>query len=346
MIDAIYFPFTTISKPVLTALETCFQPICLLQPSEFATDAQLQEWSDQGRIRLRCAATQDSESLPVILKEYQNWAALHYKDGGLEAAYRQSLQGRPPLYDDSATSRIRSDIHSQMRPHADAGDRIDDPAAKLLRARLFLSVAHQFDTQETDLTDDLSALDQQEERLFAQLHGEADGRPNQAGDTALRYSEQRLVHMIPERMAAWNLIYTSCAQRWQNESVPVMITDSRLAIEHLVGSRSDTATLLNDSPLPANRPEDRPTGQWRTQWQTGLELLATSPWPQESRVFLPPVDTGDARNQWRLTVYLVPGLSPLTLLEEQHKDKALGVGAQPDQGRTCNTLVCLFARTV
>jgi len=346
MIDAIYFPFTHMLEKVLNALETCFRPVVLLPSCEPVTDDALLKRAAEGRLELRSAGLQYAESVKAILKNYQNWAALHRDEQGLRAAYFQSLRGQPPLYDENATSRIRESIQSRIR----AKPKTDDGSArqndKLLQASVFLSMAQQFDSQNTEMNAELKVLDAMEHKLFAQLHGETPSADAEHHRSSLAHGDPRLDHMIPERLASWSLLFAETLHRSGSDHIPIMITDSGAAVEHLIGLAPEAEQVIVDLPLPDNLPQEQEAMRWRSELNAILEKLAVNPWPAATRPIAQWASGQSAAGQWCLNGYLVPGQTPRAVFGRCCNGENGPIHSDRAPGSILNTVICLIQKTL
>ena len=132
----IYFPYTTISEPVLGALLTCFKQVAVYQPSRDHVPESLRNWEAGGRLQIHLPDEDENDPLPNLLKAYHEWAELHKGERPDFEKFRPPLT---PYYDASSTSRIRSDIQKAAKGTETAPSREDKERSLLLRARLFLT---------------------------------------------------------------------------------------------------------------------------------------------------------------------------------------------------------------
>lgn len=344
MIDAYYFPYTDIASPVLEAFETFLQTVVLLRPSDQPVAEPLQGWVADGRVELRIPVQADGDQLQKILKNYQNWATLHRDDQGLRAAYFQSMKGHPPLYDQSATSKIRENIQSGLHTGSDDKSDTVDRTDRLMQARVFLSIAQQLDIQNMDLNDDLTSVDAMERRLFEQLHGEASVSDENLLASSATPGDQRLDHMIPERLVSWSLLFAEDIQHRNSDRIPVLITDSREAVDVLLGPGLDFEPILSEMPLPDLLSQEKKTIERLPQWQSILAEVAANPWPTGKENFDQLVQENRDAGPWRLTVTLVPGQMPEKLFGRSYFSQNGPAALKPKNDSTFNTVICLVQK--
>lgn len=346
MIDAYYFPFTHISDVVLNAFERCFQTVVLLRPSDQAMGDPVQSLAAAGRVELRFPVRENADQLQAILKNYQNWADLHRDEQGLRAAYYQSMNGQPPLYDESATSRIRESIQTHLRAEPDPVAGTDSRTEKLLQAGVFLSIAQQFDSQNTELNAELRSFDAMERKLFEQLKGETPSATEDRPRSPVTPGDQRLDHMIPERLVSWSLLFAEDVRQRGGDRIPIMITDSRMAVEQLISLAPEVEQIMVDLPLPDTVSQDRKTLEWRSEWQANLRELAINPWPAEAGNLPQLANNHAAAGRWCVNGYLVPGQTPRSFFDRLHSgQKGPDQPIQADDS-VLNTVIFLVQETL
>ena len=157
----VYFPFTYISKPIMTALAACFRQTVVYQPSGLAIPAEMQSWAENNLLDIRVPVAGHEDQLKVLLKDYAAWMNLH-QEGAVE--FLKARHGSIPFFDQTYASQIRSEIKAQSRP-----SRSQEHAENLLQAALFLHIAQDFDLQNNTLNQDLLNFTAMEQNLFNNL---------------------------------------------------------------------------------------------------------------------------------------------------------------------------------
>jgi hypothetical protein len=160
------------------------------------------------------------------------------------------------------------------------------------------------------------------------------------------HARQRLDHMIPERLAGWGLLYDALLGDRPADRLPILITDSRAALEQLVRPAAEVETILDARPLPDVDPAAPQAVEWRGQWSNWLENRLGSATAPDAGAATPPAEKSAAGAQWRISLYRVAGLTPPKLLA--------GLSARADQplaepsgrsDRQTHTVACLLERS-
>jgi hypothetical protein len=94
----IFFPHTYLSCPVMEAVQACFSPVVLYQPSAMGIPPPLREWEKTGQVDLRVPVPAEEEKLASLLTDFRNWAALglFQNTQGQVAVFRRDIRRVDP----------------------------------------------------------------------------------------------------------------------------------------------------------------------------------------------------------------------------------------------------------
>ena len=94
----IYFPHTYVTRPVMEAVQACFSPVVLYQPSAADIPPPLREWEKTGQVELRVPVPTEEEKLASLLTDFRNWAALHRDKTRHRSGIFQDTQGQVAVF--------------------------------------------------------------------------------------------------------------------------------------------------------------------------------------------------------------------------------------------------------
>jgi hypothetical protein len=123
----------------------------------------MQKWAESGGLDIRVPVKEDEERMDSILRDYRDWLNLH--QGG-DVAFLKTLKDAIPYFDETSTSRIRSDIRKKAEgPRSDKEPAIEKNDV-LLQARLFLLAAQELDVQNFSIIREIRQFEEMEQDLF------------------------------------------------------------------------------------------------------------------------------------------------------------------------------------
>jgi hypothetical protein len=212
-------------------LRLFFKQTVVYTPMRSTLPESMERWQREGSIVIRQPVTGDETRLNRQIEAYKRWGAEHQRKGKLDTALLKLDSERTPFFDDNATSQIKKEIKS-IRPKDAGVEAAATKGADLARfnARLFLSMAQNFDQQTRELADDLRACDNRTQQLLAQLRGDD---PSLAADT-----ESTVKHtidtpesfMIENRIMAWCRLFIEDQHWLQTQPRPFWVTHSSEAV--------------------------------------------------------------------------------------------------------------------
>jgi hypothetical protein len=294
----IYFPFTSISKPVCQTLAACFRQTAVYQISSIKIPDEMQNWGKSGILDIRIPVKYDGDKLDAIVKQYRSWANSHQ---GSEMAFLKARAHEIPFFDETSTRQIAADIKSK----GGRQNRSQEKPDPLLNAGLFLHLAQEYDMQNLTLSQDLQAIEEMEQDFMTDLKGD-----NHALDQEITIEKTLEVydpgHYMPkERIQAW----TRIMQRDQ-EGSGFFVTTSRSVFETLIDSapEAELVGVLDAIPVVDNEVEVLET--WRDELMKHLEMLATVVWIAKIDPIITAPEISGCDIKASLTLYIVPGKTP------------------------------------
>jgi hypothetical protein len=292
----IYFPFTYISEPVLGALSTFFKQIIVYQPSSLNIPESMQKQANSNLLEIRIPVKGDENKIDDILKDYKSWANIHQ---GSEMAFLKTRLDMIPFFGESSTSQIKADIKNKEQKQRD-----EKKQDFLLKARIFLHIAQEFDLQNWEINKDLLLLEEKALNLINNLKGE-DKLSFKRNDRekALKIDYQS-DYMTPDRIIAWTHLL-----QYDRDMSNLFITNSRSAIEHLVEKTPEAKIVLRIDSIPMINSRDKKTEKWQESLIKQLELILENSLPAAEDIKIKsPFDKNNGKKV-SLTLYLAPGES-------------------------------------
>jgi hypothetical protein len=174
-------------------------PVVIYQPIKKRVPENLVRLTANGVIELRAPLTRDDDRLCAALAELIDWGRMNPGRSAAEANILRTAQPRIPFFDDTAVSRIRSELR---RCEAAAGPELDRSEAQF-NARLFLALAQENDLAGESLDQHLSHF-QTLTTAFLEHLPEADGAAfNRQNRWPALGQEDPGARLTGQRMRAW-----------------------------------------------------------------------------------------------------------------------------------------------
>ena len=335
----IYFPFTYISDPVAEALSACFGKTVVYQPSSKDIPEEIHKLAERGMLDIRISGNsekKDEEKLSAILKEYDAWANLHQGSRGLQLDYFKAGRNKIPFFDDTSTSQIKADIKDTTgkNPARKESDPVFD-------ARIFLSIAQNFDMQNDKIVRDMASFETAQKDLIKSLKGEDEISPVVPGyqDKFKTGNLADYDHMIPERIAAWALLMWCDPIQCRNEMSGLFVTSSRQAIDYLLDKTPETENVFSIDAMPMVGNQVEKTAKWQKSLMEHLKIVAESSRPLERSNFNLVPDDLKFETKVSLSLYIVPGVLPQEFFTRFIKFKQPCGEIGKDQTKFKNTLI-------
>ena len=307
----IYFPFTYIPKPVAAAIYACFGKTIIYQPSSKNIPEEIHKLAGRGVLDIRMSENpgeKDEEKLSAILKEYNAWANLHQGSRGIQLDFFKAGRNKIPFFDDSSTSQIKADIKdiTGKNPTQKEPDSV-------FKASIFLSIAQEFDMQSDKIFRDMVSFETARKDLIKNLKGEAKTSPLVPAykDEFKAVNLADYDYMIQERIEAWALLMCCDPMQYREEMSGLFVTSSRQAIDYLLEKTPEIENVFSIDAIPVVENQGEKTAKWPKGLMEHLEMVAKSSWPFELGDFTVVPDDLKCETKVSLSLYLVPGASPL-----------------------------------
>jgi len=235
MLRPVYFPFTCLTESTADAMFDRFGKIAVVLPSDLHIPDAVKQLSDAGVLEIRIPVEGEEDTIQALLNNFHSWSN---RLAGNDIAYLKTQTDRIPFFSDVSVSQIRSDI-KRMTAEAPAPSGTD---SMLLSYRLFLHFAQQYDIQQHDILEKLSASDRLEKNLFAQLRGEStfEASYRSAGSGAHPDFGQ---YMTAERIKSWAEVFGQDPQR---HSFNLFVTTSEAVLNFLTETNTGLEPVALD----------------------------------------------------------------------------------------------------
>jgi len=332
----IYFPFTYISKPVAEAIYACFGKTIIYQPSSKNIHEEIHKLDGRGVLDIRMSGKpeiKDEERLSAILKEYNAWANLHQGSRGIQLDFFKAGRNKIPFFDDSSTSQIKADITGK-----NPAQKEPDP---VFNARIFLSIAQEFDMQSEKIFQDMVSFETARMDLIKSLKREDETSPLVPGykDEFKSVNLADYDYMIQERIEAWALLMYYDLIQYREEMSGLFVTSSRQAIDYLLGKTPETENVFSINAIPMVENQVEKSGKWSKDLMEYLEIVTKSSRPLKSDNFTIVPDDLKCETKASLSLYLVPGASPLEYFSRFISFDSTCGEIQKDRVKFKNTLI-------
>jgi hypothetical protein len=336
----LYFPHTYLSRPVMEAVQACFSPVALYQPTALDIPPPLRDWEKTGQLELRVPVPAEEEKLASLLTDFRHWAAVHRDKRGIDPAYVKTRKDRWPFFDETSGAWILADIKRMNRTETPSY------ATRLLSARLLLCIAQEMDAQNDSLLTDLRRADEMERTLYRHMRGD-EAVSRQATGALRTATGAGADYMIKERIGAWALLAAEDAIQKGPDAAGIFITASRPVVEHLTESRPAAVKVFEAVDVPVDRGRPEIMDNWRrgllerlidlVHAEQAAEAADITNWPP------PPIAEGPADGA-TLRVYLFSGQSPGTFLRGSFSTSEESGAEGVRETRLKNTIVAWVDR--
>jgi len=234
-------------------LAMLFEKIAVYQPLHQNLPPEMQQLKQKGFLDIRTPEIEDDHAIQAVIKDYQNWARLHQGRNGLRASFLKTLDSKVPFFDDSAPSRILADIKSDTR--SETGRRKEDP---LLRARLFLHFAQEYDRRNLEIETELSRYEEMAQNLINVLKAEEDERLEDLNKTSLDPPGAPDDFMLSGRFSAWTRMLLQ-----DPKMSHLFITPSLSAFEFVKNLSADVEVVFHTDAIPIMNDPSPETRKWQ-----------------------------------------------------------------------------------
>lgn len=335
----IYFPFTYISTSVARALHACLGKTIVYQPLKKYLPEDIQNLAQQDVVDIRFPVkleNKDEKNLAAILKEYGAWRNLHQGGRGLHPDFFKVMRNKIPFFDDTSASQIKADIKNISGVNSNKKE--PDP---VFNAQIFLSLAQKFDRQNEKIVQDLASYETARMDLIKNLRAEDETSPVVPGyqDEFRSGNLADSDHMIPERMEAWTLLMGCDPVQRRDEISGFFVTNSRQTIDYVLEKAPETKKILAIDSIPMEENSVDKMATCSKELMKNLKIVAESPMPLDHDPFVVFPENFKFEKKVSLSIYLVPGVSPLEYFSRFLSFDSAQSGITKNRVKLKNTLI-------
>ena len=324
----VYFPFTSVSRRLMEASSGFFKKLAVYQISVTSIPKRMKAWQDEKRLDIRLPLRHREKEVTAILREFRAWAQHH--QGG-DMSFFKTSQGDVPFFDDSSVAQIRKEIKAGGEVRTTIG-KTESPN---LRPGVFLQMAQDLDEKNREIAGDLKSQEARAHELMMALKGdEAVAMPDGLG-SGITAGDQE-AYMISERTAAWARIMLS------DDLVPLLLVTSNTMVlddlvERAIPGSQEIQSVLN---VKAPKGDTGQVSQCQDALAACIENLQVSAWDGENERPSLKWDCKTAASGASLSLYVIPGVTPRTLLRNYLAPGGEGVpGGEEGGDISANTVL-------
>ena len=303
MIQPIYFPFTYVPQWVAEIFAAGFQHFFVYQPSGKDLPAEMQFWVEKNAMNVCVPGPAEDKNFSEIVRAFQQFAQQHADVRDLKSAAFWDQYGAIPFFDDTSASQIIADLKKSREPNSGQAH----PEA-VLRARVFLEFAQEFDRQNAELQQELEDTDRRSEALLKNLTGQKDDEPALARLIAEIKFDDPGDYMPLDRLLAWTRLFLK-----EPIDSGFLVTSSPTILNTLLESLVPNEKLFEFNRLPTLASNEDTLTAWRktfySQIQNGIETEDSFAGDAFAQTPLLP----ESAAQFKLTLYRLPGCTPTQL---------------------------------
>jgi hypothetical protein len=334
MNNPIYFPFTYVPQWVAEIFTAGFQRFYVYQPSDKGLPAEMNTWVEKNALKVCVPVPAEDKRFTEVVRAFQQFARLHAYGRDLKSSAFWNQHGAIPFFDETSVSQIVAEVKKGHKPYTG----LAHPEA-LLRARVFLEFAQEFDRQNDELQQELKDTDRCSEELLKNLSGQKDSKPALTRLTAEIKFDDPGEYMPQDRLQAWARLFLE-----KPIDSGFLVTSSATIFDFLVGTLVTNEKLFEFKGLPTLASNDDQLTAWREtfylQIKNGIETEGS--FSEDAFARMPPLPKDAAH--FNLTLYRMPGCTPTQLLKRflnSSNDDENSINQTPD---IKNTLLGLVER--
>jgi hypothetical protein len=298
----VYFPYTYVPRWVAQAMAACFHHFIVYWPSGTKMPRQMQPWVEANVMEVRFPVPTDDQAIKRVVEDFQSFARLHQNGKEIKmAAFLK--QGAVPFFDETATSRIIRDVKKNIK--SETSEKNFDP---LFYAQVFLHFAQEFDRQRDELSQEISIYDQRSQELIKNLRGPDEIHSSVTGLAPEIKVDDPGEYMALDRLQAW-------ARMFIEDPVDsgLFVTSNQSVFNHLIESQTAAKKIIQYEKLPAVPTEEGTSIIWRDGFLNQIKRLIETGGSEFEHSFADMPRAEPARANVALTLYLLPGRSPMDL---------------------------------
>ncbi len=321
------FPYTYVMESTINAFRRFFGGLSVLQSSPKHIPEPMAQWAARGFLDVQMPGPNISRIFDKILAETENWVRNHR---GGAAAFLKGYKEMVPFFESSSVSQIAQSIRA-------GGQTVfpDEPQQEaLIRARVFLQMAQEFDAHSQWLSHQLQQQEAMQRNLFRELRGDERSLDEATTPVHLWEKEDPFQYMILDRLKAWSRVALSHGPL-QGPLVTTAASVLMLIQEHVL----DIEKPILVATIPAVQRDAATAKDERQNLMDYCEKLVYTPVPLLRDSGLLNTYLAETTDTLSIKLYLLPDIALQALL-------ARFVEGRPPGGRrdrvAVNTLIGYF----
>jgi len=146
-------------------------------------------------------------------------------------------------------------------------------------------------------------------------------------------------YMIQERIEAWTSLVCCDPMQYREEKSGLFVTSSRQAIDHLLEKTPEIENVFSIDKIPVVENQVKKSTKWSKDLMEHLEIVSESSRPLKCDNFNIVSDDQKCETKASLSLYLVPGTSPLEYFSRFIRFDSTGSWITKDRVKLKNTLI-------
>jgi len=328
----LYFPYTFISRQTALAVSAFFENFVVFQPSEEPLPEEMQTLADGGLLDVQIPDTSNVSRFKAVVKNFRRWGNQQRSSDEIQAAVLRSSTDPVPLYDESSTSRIVSDLRHQLESPEAGG-----VMSTTFEARVFLAFAQEFDREHQEINGDLGDYKDKIRHLIANFNAEGTSPVKEPlSELEIRQSDSA-EYMLFQRLQAWAKVHAQGPA-----DTGILLTSSSAVLEHITAQIPGVEIIHEFTSAPVSVQKDESFTEWRKNLLLYLVELAQIQWPAAPE--LPPDGFNPKNDQANLSlsVHLIPDLAPRDCLARCFSPSWANTGGEAEPVTVRNTVIGLI----
>lgn len=229
-----YMPFTHVSADSARLLAALVGTVVVYQPLGTRIPESLTRMASQGLVETRAPMSGGDARLQAALTEFRTWAQMNPGRSTPGAGFVGARQGEIPFYEETAISRIRSDLKRYRSP--DQGP--DDREEVAFGMRLFLAVAQENDLAGDLLDRDLNRFSTLEQGFLEALNDADEVGFDRGAPGGVIWQEDPGARMTAQRIRAWARLAQA-----DPAGPDLLVTTSAAVMETIIEAHGDAIGL-------------------------------------------------------------------------------------------------------
>ncbi|HHE74245.1 MAG TPA: hypothetical protein ENL37_04070 [Desulfobacteraceae bacterium] len=317
----LFFPHTYVTEPTINACRYIFSGISVFQSSMKHIPKPIGTMGTPGFFGCTGPDPKVSRIFDKILAETENWARSHR--GGV-VSFLKGYQEGVPFFEPSSVSQIRQDIRT-------AGQTVSPDASQqdaLLRARIFLQIAQDFDAHNQWLSHQMLQQEAMERSLYRELRGDERSMDRVTGPGQPWENEDTFQYMILDRLKAWSRVMLS------HGHVGPLVTTAASVLTLIQEHVPDTEKFILAATIPAIHKDAAIAKEERRDLIGYCEKLVYTPMPLLNDSGLLDTYPVEITDNFSMKLYLLPGIAPQSLFRRFVEGELPGDGDAADETNT------------